>query len=170
MVRPHKFGPVLVPALFLSLASLSHADTDANAAERSEWRFVIAPYAWLAGTGGTITTDGVDQEFDLSFSDILDLTTGGFQLYAQARYKRFYIAFDGTWAKLGHGEELLGGRIDFTVDQIIAEVQGGYRFVGPEFGVTAFEPGDMALDTYHEIRLEIRTALGRCIRLAHPEC
>ena len=38
------------------------------------------------------------------------------------------------------------------MDQIIAEVQGGYRFVGPEFGVTAFEPGDMALDAYLGVR------------------
>ena len=152
MVRPHKPGPILVPALFLSLASLSHADTDASLTERSEWSFVIAPYAWLAGTGGTITTDGVDQDFDLSFGDILDLTTGGFQIYTQARYKRFYISFDGTWATLGHGEELLGGRIDFTVEQTIAEVQGGYRFLGHEFGVTTFEHGEKALDAYLGVR------------------
>jgi hypothetical protein len=140
---------ILLPALLLSLAPLSYAESDAEPAARdSEWSFVIAPYAWLAGTGGTIITDGIEQDFDLSFSDILDLTTGGFQIYTQARYKRFYIAFDGTWARLGHGEDFLGGRIDFTVDQTIVEMQSGYRFLGPEFGVTNLEPGDMVLDAY----------------------
>jgi hypothetical protein len=118
---------------------------------------VIAPYAWLAGTGGTITTDGVDQDFDLSFEDILDMTTGGFQIYTQARYKRFFIAFDGTWARLGDGEELLGGRIEFTVDQTIAEMQVGYRLVGADFsatgtGAAAFTRWGVELDAYFGIR------------------
>ncbi len=34
------------------------------------------------------------------------------------------------------------------MDQTIVELQGGYRFLGPEFGVTNFAPGDMALDAY----------------------
>jgi len=38
--------------------------------------------------------------------------------------------FDGTWAELGHGEDLLGGRIDFSVKQTIAELQGGKECSG----------------------------------------
>ena len=137
----------------LLLTSLAQADTGSPNTNEGAWSFVIAPYAWLAGAGGTITTDGVDQDFDLSFEDIFDLTTGGFQIYTQARYKRFYISFDGTWATLGHGEDLLGGRIDFTVDQTIAEMQFGYRLVGADFaavgdGAAAFTPGDVLLDAY----------------------
>lgn len=141
----------------LLLAPLAHADTDSVTVGTSDWSFVIAPYAWLAGTGGTITTDGVDQDFDLSFEDILDMTTGGFQIYTQARYKRFFVAFDGTWARLGDGEELLGGRIDFTVDQTIAEVQFGYRIAGPNFSAssadaTAFTPWGVEFDAYLGVR------------------
>ena len=144
---------VYLATLVLALVSPANADTDTPTGHSNKWTFVVAPYAWLAGTGGTITTDGVDQEFDLSFEDIFDLTTGGFQIYTQARYKRFFVAFDGTWATLGQGEDLLGGRIDFEVDQTIAELHVGYRFVGPEFAATGrdvsdFTPWGLELDAY----------------------
>jgi hypothetical protein len=139
--------------LLIWFVSPANADSETPSTNSSKWSFVIAPYAWLAGTGGTITTDGVDQDFDLSFKDIFDLTTGGFQIYTQARYKRFFVSFDGTWATLGHGEDLLGGRIDFEVDQTIAELHVGYRFVGPDFaasgrGESDFTPWGVELDAY----------------------
>jgi len=147
-----------LPALLLSLAALAHADTDASPAVSSgKWSFIIAPYAWLAGTGGTITTNGVDQDFDLSFEDIFDMTTRGFQINTQARYGRLFFVFDGTWATLGHGEDLLGGRIDFTVEQTIAEVHAGYRLLGPEFSASGSETADFTrwgveLDAYLGVR------------------
>jgi hypothetical protein len=144
---------VCLAALVLALVSPANADTDTPTGHSNKWSFVVAPYAWLAGTGGTITTGGVDQDFDLSFEDIFDLTTGGFQIYTQARYKRFFVAFDGTWATLGHGEDVLGGRIDFEVDQTIAELHVGYRLVGPDFAATGrgaadFTPWGLELDAY----------------------
>jgi len=134
------------------LTSLAHADS-----QTGEWSFIVAPYAWLAGAGGTIVTDGKETEFDLSFDDILELTTGGFQINVQARRKRFFLVFDGTWATLGQGEDLLGGRLDFKVKQTIAEFRGGYRLIGPEFSTAspeaqAFEPGAVALDAYLGVR------------------
>ena len=85
----------MLTGLLLLSVHTAHADVDPQA---SEWSFKIAPYAWLAGTGGTIVTDGEETEFDLSFDEILKLTTGGFQINAQARYARYFLAFDGTWA------------------------------------------------------------------------
>ena len=54
---------------------------------------------------------------------------------------------------LGHGEDLLGGRIDFELDQTIAELHVGYRLVGPDFAATGrvaanFTPGGKELDAY----------------------
>ena len=94
----------------LLLAIPAHAETDSLNTSSSNWSFVIAPYAWLAGTGGTVTTNGVEQDFDLSFEDILDITTGGFQIYTRARHKRFFIAFCGN--RQGRGCFLaLGGTV-----------------------------------------------------------
>lgn len=140
--------------LLLMFGYAAHADAESQS---SEWSFIIAPYAWLAGTGGTIVTNGEETDFELSFDDILELTTGGFQINAQARYGRFFFVFDGTWAQLGHGEDLLGGRIDFSVKQTIVELQGGHRLLGPEFrsaspDTRAYASGVVALDTYLGIR------------------
>ena len=154
----HSLATTPLPALALLflLTPVVHADADADPGT-NEWSFKIAPYAWLAGTGGTIVTGGEETDFDLSFDEILELTTGGFQINAQARYKRFFLTFDGTWATLGHGEDLLGGRVDFEVKQVIAELHGGYRLIGPEFRSShpdtwAYEAGSMALDAYLGIR------------------
>lgn len=112
---------------------------------------------WLAGSGGTIITDGEETDFDLSFDEILGLTTGGFQLKAAARYGRFFFEFDGTKARLGHGEDLLGGRIDFKVKQTIAELRSGYRLIGPGFVPASVEAsnsdkGVFVLDAYFGVR------------------
>lgn len=125
--------------------------------EPDEWSFKIAPYAWLAGTGGTIVTDGEETDFDLSFEDILEVTTGGFQINAQARYGHFFLTFDGTWAQLGHAEDLLGGRIDLAVKQVIAEIRGGYRLLGPAFRSASpdtrpYITGAVVLDAYLGVR------------------
>ena len=145
---------ILAALLLLLLTHVASAETQPHG---SEWSFKIAPYAWLAGTGGTIVTDGEETDFDLSFDEILELTTGGFQINAQARYGRFFFAFDGTWATLGHGEDLLGGRAGFKVKQNIAEVHGGYRLIGPEFrspgpDTRLYVPGIISLDAYLGVR------------------
>jgi hypothetical protein len=119
----------------------------------TNWSFIVAPYGWLAGTGGTITTNGEEQDFDMSFDDLFDLTTGGFQIYGEARYKRVFHSFDGTWATLGHGEGLARGRIDFEVQQTIISIQAGYRLIGGDFGASRpcacpHQPGAVALDAY----------------------
>jgi hypothetical protein len=151
-IRPP--AQILAAGLLPLLAHAASADTEPHG---SEWSFKIAPYAWLAGTGGTIVTDGEETDFDLSFEEILKLTTGGFQINAQARYKRVFLTFDGTWATLGHGEELVGGRVDFKVKQNIAEIHAGYRLIGPEFSSPSpdtrdFIPGAMVLDGYLGVR------------------
>ena len=119
----------------------------------SEWSFKVAPYAWLAGTGGTVVTDGVKTDFDLAFKDIFDATTGGFQLNLEARYGRFFAEFDGTWARIAHSDDLLRGNLDLDIKQTIIELRAGYRLIGPEFRKPTpksrpYIPGNTALDIY----------------------
>jgi len=142
----------LIWVVVILFAAPAFADSGPN-----EWSFKIAPYAWLAGTGGTVVTDGDETDFDLSFEDILEVTTGGFQINAQARYGHLFLAFDGTWAQLGHAEDLLGGRIDFAVKQVIAEMRGGYRLLGPAFrsatpDTRPYVTGAVVLDAYLGVR------------------
>jgi hypothetical protein len=110
--------------LLYSLAA--HAqDTEADfkkVSERKAWGFSISPYAWLAGQSADVGGESLRQ----SFNDLSSLTNFGFQLSAQARYKRFILSMDGTYADLGasSGTELLS--VDFTLTQWIIDTRLGY--------------------------------------------
>ncbi len=68
--------------------------------------------AWLTGYWGWpadhFKTDVGGEKLRQSFNDLSSITNFGFQLSAAARYKRFILSFDGTYAALGSelGSEL----------------------------------------------------------------
>jgi hypothetical protein len=90
-----------------------------------DWRFSLAAYGWLAGLKGDVFTEGVKTEIDVPFSDIFEDTQAGFMMYAEARWRKWFASFDGTWAKLG--EEVAGtlANIDVTIHQKIFELKLG---------------------------------------------
>ena len=113
--------------ILLFSLSLNAQDTEADfkkVNERKPWGFSISPYAWLAGQSADVGSESLRQ----SFNDLSSLTNFGFQLTSQARYKRFLLSFDGTYADLGAsgGSDLL--QVDFTLTQWIIETKLGYLF------------------------------------------
>jgi len=115
-----------VLSLFLLFSvALSAQDTEADfikVDERKDWGFSISPYAWLAGQSADVGGEKLRQ----SFNDLSSLTNFGFQLAAQARYKRFILSFDGTYAILGAdgGTDLLD--VEFSLNQWIIDTKLGY--------------------------------------------
>ena len=104
------------------------------------WTFLIAPYGWLAGTGGTVVIDGEETEVDASFSDLAARTRGGFQLYFEARHGKWFVAFDGTWATLGEVIEGLITTTDVEVEQRIYDIHAGYEAFWKYLGEPSPEP------------------------------
>jgi hypothetical protein len=94
-------------------------------AKRRDWSFKISPYAWLAGTA----TDVGGEQIRQSFNDLLSLTNAGFQLVVQARYKKWSLSSNLTYAKLG--DVVVQGPllIDFGIDQIILDSKLGYTLI-----------------------------------------
>lgn len=101
---------------------------------KRNWELIIAPYAWLAGVSGTAWQDGKSEDFKISFEDLLDVASGGFMLYAEFRIKRWFVAFDGTWAVLQKDFPWRLGTIGFKQEQKILEFRVGYRVFGPAHG------------------------------------
>ena len=99
----------------------------APAARRSDWRFLVAPYGWLAGVQGTVVTEGVETEIDVPFSELADRTNAGFQLYLEARWKKWFVAFDGTWAELGDASGGALGGLDIVIRQRLFDIRMGYE-------------------------------------------
>ena len=95
-----------------------------NRVRGRDWNFYIAPYGWLAGTAGHIYTNGDRTDLDASFSDLAKKTRGGFQLYFEARRRKWFLAFDGTWATLGDEIEGLVTTTDIEVEQPAAISKG----------------------------------------------
>lgn len=94
---------------------------------RKDWNFHIAPYGWLAGNSGEVVVDGETTDLDLSFEDLFERANGGFQIYSEIRWKRLFIAFDGTWAQLGNTYDGRLFRTEFDVDQRIFDVRVGFE-------------------------------------------
>lgn len=118
------FAAVLLAA---SSTCLAEAEVKSEAAQtlKDDWSFTIAPYGWLAGVKGTVWTDGVATDLDIPVSDFIENTQSAFQVYAQARYKKFYLAFDGTWATLGGDIETSVGPLAVSIDQRIYDIRLG---------------------------------------------
>ncbi len=93
--------------------------------ERKPWTFKIAPYAWLAGTSTDVGSEKIRQ----SFNDLTSLTNFGFQVVMQAKYKKWSLSSNLTYAKLGTQIEESILLIDFEIDQIILDTKLGYTII-----------------------------------------
>jgi len=93
--------------------------------ERKDWSFKIAPYAWLAGTA----TDVGGEKIRQSFNDLASLTNFGLQVVAQARYKKWSLSSNLTYAELGSGEEIGPIKVDLNITQVIFDTTLGYILI-----------------------------------------
>ncbi|MHC4956845.1 MAG: hypothetical protein ACYTGN_00620 [Planctomycetota bacterium] len=96
---------------------------------------IVQIYGWLAGVEGTVAPD---TEIKIPFEELASLTTGGFQLYAEVRWRRLFVAFDGTWANL---KVIDTARLDVDITQQIFDIRVGYSLVRKLIGGTeAWDP------------------------------
>ncbi len=93
--------------------------------ERKPWSFKLAPYAWIAGNATDVGSEKIRQ----SFNDLTSLTNFGFQMVAQARYKKWSLSSNLTYAKLGTQMEEGLLLIDYGIDQIILDSKIGYTII-----------------------------------------
>jgi len=125
MKTRNRFAVLSVILMFSISLSAQDAESDfVKVSERKDWGFAISPYAWLAGISADVGGEKIRQ----TFNDLSSITNFGFQLSALARYKRFILSFDGTYAALGTGggNDLLN--VDVTIDQWIIDSKLGYLF------------------------------------------
>ena len=93
--------------------------------KRKDWTFKLAPYAWLAGTATDVGGNKIRQ----SFNDLSSLTNFGFQMFAQAKYRKWSLSTNLTYAKLGDKAQESLLLIDFAVNQIILDTKIGYTLI-----------------------------------------
>jgi len=131
---------VLVVALSIVISSTAVAQSAADEekplrmARQSKWDFFVAPYGWLTGVAGTVVSDGEATEIDVPFQDFLENTRAGFQVYFEARRKKIFLGFDGTWANLGSEVEGRLFDLDIEIRQRIYDIRVGYEIYSTDLG------------------------------------
>lgn len=98
---------------FMCGVLLAAAAAFGDEAREEDPSFFIAAYGWLPSMSANVVTDGMDQEIEVPFGDLIENTSGAFQLYAEGRWRRWFLAFDGTWLTLEGSEA--GTLVDVNV-------------------------------------------------------
>jgi len=136
---------IALPAL-ASDSGEAAAAGDAHPPVSDVWEFSVAPYLWLSGLDGTVAAKGVESEFDVPFSDIIDVLD--FAFFGQAEARRGKLSFTGAlaYAKLSTDSARATGsilpnappgdlRVDTVVDILTVEAAANYEVASaPVFG------------------------------------
>jgi len=115
---------LLVIFLITSLTAQDKIDIENDyQAKENDWRFIISPYALLAGNATDVGGDRIRQ----SFTDLASLTNFGFMLNTQVMYKKWVLLADGTYANLGvdTGEGIV--QVGLDIKQYMLDLRLGYN-------------------------------------------
>ena len=138
MKHHHIVAFTLVFVTVLPLPGMAQTESEEERplrmARQSKWDFFVAPYGWLTGVAGAVVADGEETEIDVPFEDFLENTRAGFQVYFEARRKRLFLGFDGTWATLGSEVEGRLFDLDIEIRQRIYDIRVGYEVYSTDLG------------------------------------
>ncbi len=106
------------------LLSLSLVTLPASAAD--DWKYLVAPYGWIAGLDGESTIRGVTASVEADFADIIENLETAALVHFEAEKGRWTVLSDLIFIAIG---QTTRGAIDvdFDVDQTIVELGGGYN-------------------------------------------
>jgi hypothetical protein len=86
-----------LPMIGFSLIAIS---TSAHSQNADQWDWKIAPYLWGINMDGDLSIGPIDQDIDVSFSDILDNMEIAAQVYAELGKSNHSVHFDYTYLRL----------------------------------------------------------------------
>ena len=118
-----KYFVIVLTILFYSHLLAQVTNRNFNEEEdKKDWSYSFTPYALLASQ----STDVGGEQIRQSFGDLASLTNAGFQFVASARYKRFGLSVDGTFATLGTDLSEEPILLNFELKQRIIDIKGSY--------------------------------------------
>ena len=151
---------VLLAGMLASSPAAAPAQESFSGKAPDEWWFQIAPYMWMAGIKGGITTGPFTVPIDASFGDIFGKLKFAFAAHGEAGKGRVFGALDFQTIRVGEDSIPLaapevGTSGDFDLSMIQMELFGGYRF-GELGGPTRLDLLAGARYTYQDQDLVIR--------------
>jgi hypothetical protein len=119
---------VLPLILFLALAGPAAAQTTWQPRDTGDFRFVLAPYAWVAGMTGTVGIRGFQTKVDESFADIVKYINGGFMIHGEMLYRDTAgLLGEFNYAALGDQVSHKRVSIDGQMSLVLVDIAGYYR-------------------------------------------
>ena len=107
------FRPTLVPT-----HNFTEQQSDAPSGSSDGWKFVLAPYMWMAGINGDVRVRSIPASVKAGFSDVWDSLELGGMIHLEASKKNWTLLFDGAYLGLGDAR----GPLDADLDEVWAEI------------------------------------------------
>ncbi len=99
--------------------------------EDDRWRFSATPFLWAARFDASVDVKGRSTASTLSFGDIWDHLDVAGMLHLEASRGRWSAFGEFLWVDLGaDGTGPLGGEVDLSFTQAVANLNLGYRLLG----------------------------------------
>ena len=135
---------VLTASGLAGVLAMASAPVLADAEGTEGNSFTITPYLWGTNVDGTVSPSRIapDVDIDASFSDISDQLDRGYALAGDARWGRFGLLADYSFAELSDGESIPGASVDYNLEFSIASLGAYYRVDNnPEMDVDIYAGG-----------------------------
>ncbi len=146
------------------------AAADSGGTNDDDWRGSFQMYGFLSAIDGELRARDRVVEVDRSFGDITDVLKFAVGVRVEGQYKKWGIAFDNNYVKLGDDvetDQLLVPDYRFDLALNVTEIEGTYRLYstgaqddpvgGPKFAIDAL--GGVRI-VHPELDLEIRRTIG----------
>ena len=107
-----------------------------------EWDWKVTPYLWASGIKGDTQVGPVSGDVDVSFSDIVDVLSGGALVHLEAHNGQHLLSTDLLYLALDADATFprVGGAVNVDLDSLILE--GSYvRKQATDNGYSGFEVG-----------------------------
>lgn len=124
-------GSVLVKLLFaivfICFANVAQAQM-AQDKNLGDFRWTIAPYAWLTGISGTVGAKGYDANINVSFADLSKYLNLGAMVHAEVLYQeRFGLFSDFNYSLLSDQTSSKRASLDAKMSLVLSDVVAFYR-------------------------------------------
>lgn len=120
---------ILVSILGISLFAIAPAT---RAQTSDNWKFSLAPYAWLADSSGSSTVLGFDSSVDLDFfDDVTDNIDQAFQFHFEASKDRWVFILDPTYLQIKTIQSVRGVPLETNAKSVIVDVKAGLTLNDP---------------------------------------
>ncbi|EKO41211.1 MAG: hypothetical protein B193_0052 [Solidesulfovibrio magneticus str. Maddingley MBC34] len=124
-------GSVLVKLLFaivfICFANVAQAQMSQDKTQ-GDFRWTIAPYAWLTGISGTVGAKGYDANVNVSFADLSKYLNLGAMVHAEVLYReRFGLFSDFNYSLLSDQASSKRASLDAKMSLVLSDVVAFYR-------------------------------------------